>query len=115
MALLSEVDWVIVLGVAAFLLFGQNSGSFVRQVGRWYGRAMKIKAELLGELRRAAELPNPVLGATPSIRATLLEWVPRTDGTNVTSVGLAPAYASMPPGAWTTARTPPAGEALGGR
>ncbi|MCI4319938.1 MAG: hypothetical protein L3K23_07405 [Thermoplasmata archaeon] len=115
MALFSEVDWVILLGVAAFLVFGQNSGAFVRQVGRWYGRAMKIKAELLGELRQAADLPSPVAGATPSIRATLLEWEPRTDGTSVTTTELVPAYASVPSGGWATARTPSPGEPPRGR
>jgi hypothetical protein len=115
MALFSEIDWVIILGVAAFLLFGQSSGSFVRQVGRWYGRAMKLKGELLGELRRAADLPDPISGMTPSIRATLLAWEPRADGTNMVGPGLTPAYAAMPPSGWTATRTAPLDEPARGR
>ena len=58
MALTSDFDWAILLGVAALLLLGPNNGPLLRTVGRWYGRAMRLKQELLGELTRAAELPG---------------------------------------------------------
>jgi hypothetical protein len=103
MALFSEIDWVILLGVAAFLLFGQSSGTFVREVGRWYGRVLRLKSELLGELRKAADLPIPIAGATPSIRATFLEWDPRSDAVSSVTTGLAPAYAAPTPGSWSVA------------
>jgi hypothetical protein len=106
---------VVLLGVAAFLLFGQKSGTFVREAGRWYGRAMRLKGELLGELRRAAELPIPTAGATPSIRAALFEWEPRSDGVSPLSAGPRPAYAAAATGSWSVARPPPSSESVGGR
>jgi hypothetical protein len=114
-ALFSEFDWVILLGVAAFLLFGQKSGTFVREIGRWYGRAMRLKGDLLGELRKAADLPTPVLGATPSIRATLFAWEPRSDAVGSVPIGPAPAYAAPSPGSWSVARSTPPPEIAGGR
>ena len=72
MALTSDFDWAILLGVAALLLLGPNNGPLLRTVGRWYGRAMRLKQELLGELTRAAELPQPAPGQPVSLRAALL-------------------------------------------
>jgi hypothetical protein len=70
-ALFSDLDWLIVLGAAALLLFGHGSASTVRQLGRWYGRALRLKQELVGELARAADLPMPADGGG-SLRAALL-------------------------------------------
>lgn len=72
MALFSDVDWVILLAVAAFLLLGKESGATLRTLGRWYGRAGKIKQELLAEFARAADLPPMPSGTPLSIRGALL-------------------------------------------
>ena len=72
MALFSDLDWIIVLGVGAFLLFGRGSGAAVRQLGRWYARAVRLKQELVSEVARAADLPAPAGGAAGSLRAALL-------------------------------------------
>ncbi len=71
MALFSDLDWMIVLGAAALLLLGEGGASTVRQLGRWYGRALRLKQELVGELARAADLPMPADGGG-SLRAALL-------------------------------------------
>ena len=60
------------LGVAAFLLFGRDSAAGVRQLGRWYARALNVKRELMGELARAADLPVEAGSAGGSLRAALL-------------------------------------------
>jgi hypothetical protein len=71
MALLSDVDWVIIVIVAAFLLLGKDSGPTMRTIGRWYGRAMRVKQELLAEFTKAADVPvDP--GQPLSIRGALL-------------------------------------------
>jgi hypothetical protein len=71
-ALFSDLDWLIVLGVGAFLLFGAHGGTTVRQLGRWYGRALRLKQELVSEVARAADLPLPGGGTPGSLRAALL-------------------------------------------
>jgi len=70
MALLSDVDWTIILVVAAFLLFGPQNAEHLRTLGRWYGRAMRLKQDLLSEFARATDLPAPGNGL--SIRGALL-------------------------------------------
>lgn len=72
MALLSDIDWLIILAVGALLLFGQQNGAFIRQLGRYYGRAMRLKQELLSEVTKAADLPRPLAGQSLSIRNALL-------------------------------------------
>jgi hypothetical protein len=73
-ALFSDLDWLILLGVGAFLLFGQGNGAALRQLGRYYARLNRLKRELLGDLARAADLPLPD-GRTPTtIRAALIGW-----------------------------------------
>ncbi|HYA54646.1 MAG TPA: hypothetical protein VEG42_03480 [Thermoplasmata archaeon] len=71
MALFSDVDWVIIAAVAAFLLFGKENGQTLRTIGRWYGRAMHLKQELLGEFAKAVDLPVAPNQAL-SFRSTLL-------------------------------------------
>ncbi len=83
MALFSDVDWVILLAVAAFLLFGRENRQVLRTVGRWYARAGRMKQELLGEITKAADLPPPAPGQPLSIRGALLGLDPvptRTSG-----------------------------------
>jgi len=72
MGLFSDLDWMIILGVGAVLLFGHGGATTMRQLGRWYGRAMRLKQELVSELARAAELPMPAGGNAGSLRTALL-------------------------------------------
>ncbi len=72
MALFSDVDWIILLAVVVFLLFGTNSAGTMRTIGQWYGRAIRAKAELIGELTRAADLPASAPGKPLSLRGALL-------------------------------------------
>jgi hypothetical protein len=71
MGLFSDVDWVIIVAVAAFLLFGRENAQVLRTLGRWYGRAVRLKQELLSEVSQAAEIPVDSLHA-PSLRAAFL-------------------------------------------
>ncbi|MFI5418482.1 MAG: hypothetical protein ACHQ2Y_06275 [Candidatus Lutacidiplasmatales archaeon] len=72
MALFSQIDWVIVLAVGAFLLLGKGNGAFLRKIGRYYGKAMKLKQELLSEVTRVAEIP-PIDPSRPfSLKGVLM-------------------------------------------
>ena len=72
MALFSDIDWLIIAGVAAFLLFGKDSGQLLRTFGRWYGRAGRLKQELLTEFTKAADLPPPGQGQNLTVRGMIL-------------------------------------------
>ncbi len=100
MALFSDLDWLIVLGVGALLLFGDRGGATVRQLGRWYGRAMRLKQELVEEVARAADLPLPAGTPAGSLRAALLGL----DSLPARPVGI-PVAVRVPP-------TPPAAPAV---
>jgi hypothetical protein len=96
-ALFSELDWVVIAGVGGFIFFGQGNGAALRQLGRWYGRLMRLKQELLAEFTQAADLPLPQPGRPLSIRQALLESdVP---GGRVSGI---PAAVAQPP-RWTPA------------
>jgi hypothetical protein len=71
MALFSDIDWLILLAAAAFLLLGKDNAQLLRTIGRWYGRAGRLKQELLAEFTKAAEIPAPVAGPL-TIRGALL-------------------------------------------
>ena len=71
MALLSDMDWLIILAVGAFLLVGKGDPQLLRTVGRWYGKVMHLKQELLSEVTRAADLPAVPSGQPISLRSTL--------------------------------------------
>jgi hypothetical protein len=75
-ALFSDIDWIIIVAVAVFLLFGRGNGEVLRTLGRWYGRAGRIKQELLTEFTKAADLPLPAAGQPLSIRGALLGLEP---------------------------------------
>jgi hypothetical protein len=94
MALFSDIDWVILLAAAAFLLLGKDNSQTLRTIGRWYGRAGKIKQEILAEFTKAAEIPAPT-GAQLSIRGALLGLDPT------------PTHVSGIPAAVTTAPVSP--------
>jgi hypothetical protein len=91
MALFSDIDWVILLAAAAFLLLGRDNSQLLRTIGRWYGRAGRLKQELLSELTTAAEIPVPV-GGPLSIRGALLGL----DPTPTQASGI-PAAVTTPP------------------
>jgi len=93
MALFSDVDWVIIAVVAAFLLLGKENGTTLRTLGRWYGRALQMKQELLGEFSKAADLPIAP-GQSLSIRGTILGVEP--PATHVSGI---PAAVRVPPAA----------------
>jgi hypothetical protein len=90
-ALFSDVDWVIIAIVAAFLLLGKENGATLRTLGRWYGRALRMKQELLGELAKSADLPIAA-GQPLSIRGAILGVDPPT--THVSGI---PATVRVPP------------------
>ncbi len=72
MALFSDVDWIIIAGVAVFLLFGRENREVLRSLGRWYARAGRMKQELLSEFWKTAGLPATGPGEALSLRGTLL-------------------------------------------
>jgi len=92
MALFSDIDWVIVVAVAAFLLFGKGNTEVLRTMGRWYGRAGRLKQDLLSEFTRAADLPMPGTPGQVSFRGALLALDPP-----VTHVSGIPAAVTTPP------------------
>ena len=76
MGLFSDIDWLIIVAVAVFLLFGRENAQVLRTLGRWYGRAGRLKQELLTEFTKAADLPLPAAGQPLSIRGALLGLEP---------------------------------------
>ncbi len=104
MALFSDVDWTILLSVAAVLVLGKEGGTVLRQIGRLYGRMNRLKTELLGEFAKAADLPAPIPGQVVSIRQALLHYEP---GENRT-IGIPVAVTSPPsiPEAYAAISTP---------
>lgn len=107
MALFSDVDWIIILAVAVFLLFGRGNAEVLRTLGRWYGRVGRLKQELLAEFVKAADLPPPAPGQPLSIRGALLGLDPlETRGRGIpAAVRVPPANAPAPVpalvGPWT--------------
>jgi hypothetical protein len=109
MALLSDIDWIIIVAVGVFLLFGRDSGATLRTLGRWYGRAGRLKQELLTEFTRAADLPPPAPGQALSVRGALLGLDPP-----VVHVSGIPAAVRTPPGPPAPPSVPPASPWTGG-
>jgi hypothetical protein len=109
MALFSDIDWAILLIAAAFLLFGKENQAVLRTIGRYYGRAMRLKQELLSEFTQAADLPMRSGGGPPSLRDALLgdEEVAPTASHVPIAVTHAPVLTAPPSGsAWTGAVGP---------
>jgi hypothetical protein len=94
MALFSDVDWVIILAVGAFLFLGPNNQGFLRQLGRLYSRAMNLKSELLGEVARSAGLPPPG-GGSASVRGLVMRELNGPD--RPSAVAAVPLYVTQPP------------------
>ena len=61
------------------MVLGKEGGTVLRQVGRFYGRLMRLKSELLSDFAKAADLPAPIPGRVVSIRQSLLTWEPGHD------------------------------------
>ena len=74
MALFSDVDWIILVSVGAFLLLGKENKTILRTLGQWYGKATRLKRDLLTEFTQAANLPVPVPGQILSVRSALLGY-----------------------------------------
>jgi hypothetical protein len=101
-ALFSDIDWGILLAVAGFLFLGQGSGAALRQFGRYYGRFVRLKQELLGELTRAADLPAPIAGGSLTFRGALLGY-PEGSSTPGIPVAVTTVPAFVPAAAAATA------------
>ncbi|HTZ61718.1 MAG TPA: hypothetical protein VMC82_03640 [Thermoplasmata archaeon] len=107
MALFSDIDWVILLAAAAFLLLGKENAQVLRTIGRWYGRAGALKQELLAEFSKAADLPTIPSGGPLTIRGALLGLDPTPTHrsgipTAVTAPPMTPARPIEPAwGPWT--------------
>lgn len=132
MALLSDVDWLVILAVAAFLLFGQAGRDFARQLGRLYGRALKFRDEMVGELTASAGLPvGSGVGSGARLRSMLLDDPPSAPTPPMTppttpyaglvsqvapvqvgSVETLTYGAAMGPGSWSVATTSNPGEVV---
>lgn len=111
MALFSDIDWVILLAVAAFLLLGRENGAVLRQFGRYYGRFLRLKQELMADFARAADLPTGDLRAPRTIRSALVQLA---DPTPSRSVAIPAAVTSVPLAGLSGAlRTDGQGSALG--
>jgi len=109
MALFSDIDWMIIAVVAAFLLFGRENAHVLRTLGRWYGRALKLKGELMDEVSKAADLPLGTSGGVPSLRAALLGMDTETGRTRGVPVAV-----SAPPASPPRPPAPPEGPWTGG-
>lgn len=104
MALFSELDWIIIAGVGAFLFLGPENRAVMRELGRWYGRAVRLKRELLSDLSQAADLPPPTPGRPSSLRQVLLDGLEAPSG----QVSGIPAAVAVAPAAWTQRPAPAA-------
>lgn len=92
MAIASDLDWVIILAVAAVLLFGSKGAGTMRTIGRWYGRAMRMKQQMLSEFTKEAGIPLPTPGQPISIRNALMgfDTIPSITGGIPAAVTSAP-------------------------
>ncbi|HEV2317151.1 MAG TPA: hypothetical protein VGV89_06210 [Thermoplasmata archaeon] len=108
---------------------GGQGAPFVRQLGRLYGRAMKLKNELLNEVTASAGLPPNSVGSSASIRSALLGVdeppaslppsgagypgiVTRAAPLNLGSVETLAYGSAMGPGTWSIALTSSPGEVV---
>lgn len=95
MALFSDIDWIILAGVAALLIFGSRDGAGVmRTIGRYYARLMTAKQQMFDEVAKAADLPPSTGGRPAGLRAALLGT---EDGRSTWNVSAIPAVVTTPP------------------
>lgn len=93
--------------MGAFLLVGGDHREIFRTLGRWYGKAVRLKRDLLAEVTRAADLPPPRPGQPVSLRATLLgDAAEAGRGSGIPVAVTVPPLpvlpAAAPSGLWTT-------------
>lgn len=102
---------MIILAVAAFLLLGRENGAVLRQFGRYYGRLMRLKNELMADFAKAADLPVADPRARLSVRSALVQLA---DPTPSHTVPIPASVTTMPVPAFAAAlRTDGQGNALG--
>jgi hypothetical protein len=65
------MDWLIIAIAAALLFFGPQGQQFARQLGRMYGRLVRLKAEVMAEVATSAGLPTGPSTSAPSLRSAL--------------------------------------------
>jgi hypothetical protein len=126
-SLFSDIDWIVILGVGAFLLLGNQGAPFVRQLGRLYARALKLKSEMLNEVTTSAGLPAGALSSSASVRSRLLGLddptiapatasfpgiVTRAAPLNLGSTETLAYGSAMGPGTWSVALTSSPGEVV---
>jgi hypothetical protein len=131
-ALFSDIDWLVILAVGAFLLFGGQGQQFVRQLGRWYGRLLKFRNELMSEVTDGASAPLGEVGRPGALRRALLDsdlappaGAPAAPGAfappgiltqvaplSVRTVETLGYGAAMGPGVWSIATTSAPGEVV---
>jgi len=114
-ALFSDVDWVIIAVVAAFLFLGPQGRPFVRQMGRWYGRFLQLKTELMNEVTASVGVGKEYRSSAPSIRAAMLGTEPRAEPyTAPIALGSQPgAITHIQPVALWAVETQPLGAGMG--
>ncbi|MCI4336150.1 MAG: hypothetical protein L3K17_03005 [Thermoplasmata archaeon] len=93
MALFSDIDWVILLGVGAFLFVGKENGAILRQFGRYYGRLTRLKQELMTDFAKAADLPIADPRGPLTLRSALIQL---GDPTPSRSVSIPAAVTTVP-------------------
>ncbi len=106
MALFSDIDWAILLVVGAFLFFGPENRQMLRTLGRYYGRAMKLRQDLLGAVTQAAEIPVPNGGRPLSLSDALLGGPTSTASVPIAVTHAPRAAAPVAASAWTGAVGP---------
>ncbi|MGI0139845.1 MAG: hypothetical protein ACREBT_01650 [Thermoplasmata archaeon] len=97
MSLFSDMDWVIIVAVGVFLLFGSNNAGVMRTIGRYYAQAMRMKQTLMSEVTRAAELPTPSPGQSFSLRTALLSGASLETTSSSVPPLRSPSSAPLPP------------------
>lgn len=102
---------MIILAVGAFLLVGRENGALLRQFGRYYGRLMRLKSELMSDFAKAADLPIANPRGPLTVRSALVQLA---DPTPSRSVPIPAAVTTMPVPAFAAAlQTDGQGGALG--
>lgn len=126
MALFSDIDWLVILAVAAFLFFGGQGQQFVRQLGRMYGRLLRFRNEMLSEFTsgelgggRGRGLRETLLGDAPSGPTSVAAASTPAPGIAVRvapvvlrSVETLSYGSALGPGTWSIAATSAPGEVV---
>ncbi len=88
---------MILLAAGAFLLLGKENTAVLRSLGRYYGRFLRLKNELMSEVSRAVDLPRAPAGSPPlTLRQSILGWESEVARTS-SGVPAAVATPALPP------------------